>query len=642
MVVQRSQTNTAPLYIAGTFSIPVDRIEARLVPTSIANRLYVDWTLLQDKPQHGLFQGSLTAPSGSFRLEVRGVRDEKIVSNAFVASVGVGEVFVVAGQSNAMGLPSLGAKGASERVVAFNAWNRFWNKNDALESSDKPFPTPSFSTMTATSQVFPTGETAWCWGELGDYLADRYGVPVAYFNVAIPATVAENWSNSASGIPAKNIFNSTIWPFLQPYTNLRNTLQYYNSQFGIRAVLWHHGESDAVPLHTTTETYRNDIQFLIDQSRIDFGRNMTWVVARCSITPAGPTPSADIIQAQNLLAQTPNNNVWQGPDTDPIQSPRQSHGHFENIPNGVQGISQFAAAWNTNLTDQFFAQSKPHQPKQFIRTGLIPSEIPAGSTLNIPYETLGFAGTPTVAVQLLNGKGWFVAEIGRGKSDGSIQATLPDTLSNGQYSLRVIATDPILAGSSSLTFQVVAMGRPLNPFLDVQVEPGEDNTLIHWLTAQEPAGSQFYIERKEASGQYETIGKVSANADGALSHIYSFADSVQNVDENRYRIRLEQPNGLTLFSKNIVLATNNEPVPQPIIFPNPSDGTNLTVNLPRNGSWMLTLLNLNGQIVSQQQISALANQPTHFSLAPGLATGLYRLQLRNGDTYFSKQVLIQR
>lgn len=59
------------------------------------------------------------------RLEVRGIRDGKTVSSAIISAVGIGEVFVIAGQSNAMGLPKLGAKGASDRVVAFNAWNRF-------------------------------------------------------------------------------------------------------------------------------------------------------------------------------------------------------------------------------------------------------------------------------------------------------------------------------------------------------------------------------------------------------------------------------------------------------------------------------------------------------------------------------------
>ncbi|MBD2756235.1 T9SS type A sorting domain-containing protein [Spirosoma validum] len=641
MVVQRNQANTASLYIAGTFSIPVDRIETRLVPTSTTSRIDADWLILHDQPKNGLFKGSIIAPSGLFRLEVRGIRDDKTVSSASVP-VGIGEVFVIAGQSNAMGLPNLGAKGASERVVVFNAWNRFWNKNDALESSDKPFPAPTFSTLTASSLVYPTGETAWCWGELGDYIADRYNVPVAFFNVAIPATVAENWSNSAKGIPAKNIFNSTIWPFLQPYSNLRNTLQYYNSQFGIRAILWHHGESDAVPLHTPTETYRQDIQYLIDNSRTDFGRNMTWVVARSSITPAGPTPSPEIIQAQLLLAKTLNNNVWEGPDTDSIQSPRPAHGHFENIPNGAQGISAFANAWKKNLNDQFFKGSQPHQPQQFIQTGLVPSEIPAGTPISVPYEIVGFSNKPDVAVQLLTEKGLFVAEIGRDKGNSSVRVYLSDTLSQGNYQLRVIATNPLLAGALSLPFKIVSPNLPLNPFRDVQIERSETTTFIHWLTAQEPVGSRFTIERRDSIGTYQSIGTMTAITDNQLSHLYSFVDPIKNSPETSYRIRLEQPDGRVQFSSQLVLASANEPLPQPIIYPNPSDGTSVTLSLPRSGQWNLTLINLKGQIIWQQRITTLSNQATTVPLASDLATGSYQLQLQNADQYFTKQVLIQR
>ena len=641
MVVQRNQENKATLYVAGLFSVPVDRIEARLVPILATSRVYVDWTTVQERPQGGFFQGSIVAPAGSFRLEVRGLRNDKTVSSAFVSSVGIGEVFVIAGQSNAMGIPNLGAKGASERVVVFNAWNRFWNKDNALESSDKPFPTPVFSTLSATSLVFPTGETAWCWGELGDNLADRYNVPVAFFNVAIPATVAENWSNSAQGTPAKNIFNSTIWPFLQPYSNLRNTLQYYNSQFGIRAILWHHGESDAMPLHTPMDTYRQDIQFLIDRSRLDFGRTMTWVIARCSITPASPTPSPDIRQAQTLLTQTLGNYVWAGPDTDTIQSPRPTHGHFENSQNGIQGISEYATAWKKNLSDQFFRESQPHQPQQFIQTGLVPSEIPAGSFINVPYETIGYADHPEVVVQLLDSKGWFVAEVGRTKKNHAVQVYLPDTLRGGQYQFRVVATTPTLAGAPSLPFQLVPGNRPLNPFIDVQTEQDEATTHVHWLTTQEPAGSRFFIERRTDSELYESIGSVDALTDGQRSHLYSFTDTNQLVNQNSYRVRLERPDGLIQYSNRVVLGLDNKLFVQPALYPNPSDGTALTLKLPRSGQWTLTLTNAMGQMVWHKSVTAFINQPVTVSPGSDLTTGLYQLELQSAEYYFTKPVLIQ-
>lgn len=648
MVVQRDRQNQAPLYIAGVFSRPVDRVEARLVRlTSVSNQSAdnrtTDWTIVQDQPQNGQFRGVMTAPAGFFRLEVRGVRDNQTVSETSVAQVGVGEVFLVAGQSNAMGLPQLGAKGATDRVVSFNAWNRFWNKNDVLESSDNPFPHPTFSPLAATNLIFPTGETAWCWGELGDHVANRFNVPVAFFNVAIPATVAENWSLTANDKPAVNIFNSKPWPFLQPYANLRNALQYYHNQFGIRAVLWHHGESDAVPLRTPQADYRRYVQDLIDHSRADFGRNLTWVVAKCSISPKGPVSSAAVVGAQVQLAQTPGNNVWLGPNTDSIQSPRPEHGHFENIAGGIQGISTYADAWNRNLTDAFFAQSQPHQPRQFIQTGLVPSEIPVGTEIGVPVETIGFSAPTPVVVQLLNERGWYVSDVGKGWSNAPLRVKLPDTLSMGVYRLRVVATAPVLAGVPSLPFRATAAGRDLRPFIDVQTERIDSTVRVYWLSAQEPPNSRFSVERRDETGTFRSVGSLVTAADGQLSHLYAFTDPVaRSTDNNVYRIRLESPNGRVQFSNDIVLALPEEPGRVPVLYPNPNDGRTLTLRLPRSGVWTCQIHDLVGRLVWQQTVSATADQPLTTPLPPTLTDGLYTLHLLRDGYHHAQQLLIRK
>ncbi|WP_051041122.1 sialate O-acetylesterase [Fibrisoma limi] len=642
LVIQRNQHNTAPLSIAGTFSVPVDRIEARLVPINSSTSRPTDWKVVQQTPRNGLYQGTITAPSGLFQLEVRGIRTNKTVSQATVSRVGIGEVFLIAGQSNAMGLPKLGAKGASDRVVSFNAWNRFWNKNNVLESSDKPFPVPMFSQLEANNLIFPTGETAWCWGELGDQIADRYHVPVAFFNVAIPATVAENWSATANGIPAKNIFNSTYWPFLQPYTNLRNALQYYHSSFGIRAILWHHGESDAVPLHTTKDDYCRLVQELIDHSRADFAADLTWVISRCSITPAGPVPNQAIRAAQDSLINRADNNVWAGPDTDTIQSPRPEHGHFENIPNGVQGVSVFARSWNNSLTDSFFDRSKPQQPRQFIQTGLVPTELSAGETLRVPFATIGFESSPDVSVQLLNDRGWYVMEVGQGQGFGPVEVHLPDTLSAGTYRLRVVAINPaMIVGNPTPAFRVTTPGKSGRFFVDQQTEQDSAFSYVYWLTTHEPSGSRFFVERQERSGSFQTIGQVEGIVDGQFSHLYSFAEPLDQSGSRIYRVRLELPDGSVQYSTPLILAVPDEALPQPLVYPNPSDGTSFTVQLPRSGTWTLSLTDLNGRMVWHQTHEVRADQPQTVWLPMGLADGLYILQCQWNNQRHSQRLLIR-
>lgn len=639
LVIQRGINNSASLFVAGTFSLPIDRVEARLVAEQPDFGVTTDWQLLTNSPQQGIFQGTLLAKGGWYRLDVRGLRNGQLISQTTVDRVGVGEVFLVAGQSNAMGVPNKGAKGASERVVSINASNKYLNSNDVTVSADQPFPMPVFATLTATNLVFPTGETAWCWGEFGNAIARRYGVPVAFFNVGFPGTIAQNWSESAQGQPTTNIFTSIPWPNLQPYANLRNSLHYYHSQLGIRAVLWHHGESDAVPYRTPLADYQRHVQTLIDHSRVDLGQNMAWVVARCSISPAGPISSTAILGAQNRLINTPGNNVWAGPDTDSIQLPRPPDGHFENFTNGEQGLSEFAQSWSQSLTDAFFANATPIQPRQFLRTGLLPAQIPVGSFYKVAYSQIGFSDSPTVRLQLLTEAGVFVMEPTQTQTGNVVQFRLPDTLRTGLYRLRVVGQSPKLAGAPSAIVQVVAASQPLNPLLDIQTERDSTSMRIYWLSAQESAGSTFVIERRTSDTPFVAIGTVSASTDGGLHHLYTFTDTKPVSGTATYRIQYKSPTGIAFSAQSIITGLENLPS-HLSLYPNPNTGPALSIRLPANGQWQATFINQRGQVVGQQTVLAFGNKAVTVSLTPTLPAGEYLVQLRCADQLLTGRLLI--
>ncbi|GAB3991137.1 hypothetical protein GCM10028807_20480 [Spirosoma daeguense] len=640
IVIQRGTDNKASLFIAGTYALPVDRIEARVLSVTASMGQSADWQVITPSPQNGIFQGTLRVSGGLYRLEVRGLRQQRVMMQSAVERVGVGEVFLVAGQSNAMGLPDLGSKGASERVVSINGTNTFLNSDNVMVSADKPFAPPVLSPLRATNLVFPMGESAWCWGDLGDAIADKHNVPVAFFNVGFPGTVAENWSYTAHGQTATNIFTSKSWPFLQPYANLRNTLQYYHSQLGIRAVLWHHGESDAVPYNTPLDEYRRLIQDLIDQSRQDFGQNMPWVVARCSITPSGPVSSTAIIGAQNALIKTPGNNVWAGPDTDTIQTPRPTHGHFENIAGGKQGLTEFGLSWHRSMTDQFYNSTKPIQPQQFLRIGLLPSQIPVGKEVLVPYDQMGYSAKPDVAVQLLNQTSTFVTNVSAVASNNTLRVRLPDTLRTGLYQLRIIAKSPVLPSAPSALFRVVGAGQPLNPLRDVQAETDGNTIHIHWQSAQEPPGSRFVIERSEGRDQYVSIGSVASATDGLPYHLYSFTSPDSQTATGTYRIRLDLPDGTSVYNPDAFITGNAEPLPKPQIFPNPSNGKTLTVQLPESGQWQLSLINIAGQRINQQMVTATANVAVSVAFDTLLSEGMYLIQLTYRDHVHTQRLLV--
>ncbi|MEZ4900743.1 MAG: hypothetical protein R2822_02790 [Spirosomataceae bacterium] len=103
IVFQRDHLGNGTIYITGHYSQNIDRVEARLVPMTSGQGEQTDWRLVQQNPQGGFYSGNITARGGWYELQVRGIANNITISTAELQRVGIGEVFLVAGQSNAQG-----------------------------------------------------------------------------------------------------------------------------------------------------------------------------------------------------------------------------------------------------------------------------------------------------------------------------------------------------------------------------------------------------------------------------------------------------------------------------------------------------------------------------------------------------------
>ncbi|MFN8353290.1 MAG: sialate O-acetylesterase [Spirosomataceae bacterium] len=362
MVFQRGASNQAVVSIAGNYSQKIDRVEARFTPMQSGQGTATNWSAIQFSPQGGVFSGSMSVSAGWYKLEVRGLLNGNQVGNVTsLDKVGVGEVFVIAGQSNAQGYlnddlggSQFNAPGATDdRVNCIDYYN--------VTSSAGDQPVPAFSQMRSQTYVAPRGQSAWCWGVLGDLIAARYNVPVLFYNAGWPGTAMRNWQESAAGQATRSIYNQDlVFPSGMPYANLKIALQQYSTLTGMRAVLWHQGETDAIPLYnspvdpTTIQNYRTGLQYIINKARSDAGKNVSWAVARVSLN--FNTITQGIIDAQNLTIST-TSNVFAGPNTDGVQNPRTDGVHFFD-----QGHTLHAQAWNTALDNNFFVFTTPQSP----------------------------------------------------------------------------------------------------------------------------------------------------------------------------------------------------------------------------------------------------------------------------------------
>lgn len=165
-------------------------------------------------------------------------------------------------------------------------------------------------------------------------MVNRYNVPVAFYVTGWDGSTVENWINSANGIPTCNRYYCVEnWPNLQPYTNLKNILNYYASVAGVRAILWHQGEAEySFPDgNTSIPQYYSRLTALIQKSRQDFGgRNVPWMVARASFD--GSVTRDSVVREQQRVIDTQGLNVFQGPLNDTIinRNAGGSDVHFRN------------------------------------------------------------------------------------------------------------------------------------------------------------------------------------------------------------------------------------------------------------------------------------------------------------------------
>ncbi|CAN1501525.1 Fibronectin type III [Spirosomataceae bacterium] len=369
-VYQRNSASQANIIISGTYSQPLPTsVQARLLNPTNGNPISgFGWSIIQENPTMGYFHGQFTnVPAGWYTLEIRTVKSGAVLEVVSVNRVGIGDVFMVAGQSNGQGyfennfpFNPIGLASNSEKVVAHDY---------GVYCSNQSFPLPVFSQILELTKPGGAGFASWCYGRLGENLVNNTGFPVAFFNFGASGSTSDNWKVSSDGGATNNIFTGQQFcshldenngrPFSVglPYSNFKRGLNYYNSLFGARAVLWHQGESDKVQ-NVSASTYQSNLNYVIAKSRADFSVNLPWVISRASFIDNAP--SSTITGAQTGLINS-SNQIFAGPETDGINnntildSRDNINLHFSKIV----GMPLLADAWTSYLNTSFFSNSNP-------------------------------------------------------------------------------------------------------------------------------------------------------------------------------------------------------------------------------------------------------------------------------------------
>lgn len=327
-VTQRSSRTKGKLVITGTLT------EAPGKGTTLEARLSEGgWQKLKPKFEGTAFTATLDAPAGGwYRLDVRATRAGAVLSEAAVEHVGVGEVFVVAGQSNSANHGEEKQRTKTGNVVTFDGthWQLANDPQPGASGGGGSFLPP-----------------------FGDAIATRFKVPVGFIACGIGASSVREWLPQGSTFPNPPTIESRVqkradglWECKgEAFAMLTSRMKALGPR-GFRAVLWHQGESDANQRDSTrtlaSNLYHDYLAKLIRDSRRAIGWDAPWFVAQVSYHVPGDESSPEIRAAQATLWK--ERLALQGPDSDALKSEWRDTGgkgvHFSG-----PGLREHAARW---------------------------------------------------------------------------------------------------------------------------------------------------------------------------------------------------------------------------------------------------------------------------------------------------------
>jgi serine/threonine protein kinase len=207
-VFQRRSRLEGQISVAGRVRPACDQVEVRLLGKSLAGPLPDQWQAVSLDRQTRKFTGTLpTNAGGWYNVEVRALKDRQVVAQAAVAHVGVGEVFVGAGQSNSTNCAPERLQQRSGMVASFSGTE--W------QLADDPQP-----------GVHDNSTGGSYWPAFGDALYAKYQVPIGIASTGHSGTSVSQWQ------PNGELFRWMV------------TRMQQLGRDGFRAVLWHQGESD--------------------------------------------------------------------------------------------------------------------------------------------------------------------------------------------------------------------------------------------------------------------------------------------------------------------------------------------------------------------------------------------------------------
>lgn len=289
-VFQRDSKLSATIPVTGTLPAAGDTIRVQVLNSDRATVASQEVSV-SGAAAGSAFSSSLYVPTGSgwYSLLVEELSNSNIIASGEISHVGVGEVFITAGQSNTVNSGDLFSFTSPAMVSTFDPASGTW-------------------AQAAITMPFAQGTGSAPWAYFGQLLSAHINVPVAILTLGEGGTAISQW------VPGTTL-----------YSRLLTGTSAMIARGGFRAILWHQGETDTAG-GTSSGTYYTDFKTIHDGLNTQTSATLTWFVANASYFPSNTTQCSSttsyqtymdaIRYAQQMTWYSSPFLAYPGPDTD--------------------------------------------------------------------------------------------------------------------------------------------------------------------------------------------------------------------------------------------------------------------------------------------------------------------------------------
>jgi hypothetical protein len=282
-VVQRESRDLGKVLVSGCVKSDCDKIEARFSGKGIAGDLPDQWQNVEYNMAGKSFRGWAKVPAGGwYKVEVRASKGGQALGDVVtIDKVGVGEVFVIAGQSNSTNSGQFKITQSSGMVSSFGGTG--W------QIADDPQP-----------GVHDKSQGGSPWPAFGDAMYEKYKVPIGIASTGHGGTSTIQWNPN----PPQAEGSLFMWSMHRIHQL---------GPGGFRAMLWHQGESD---VGLKTDDYVARLSEIIKASKKEAGWEFPWFVAQVSYHNPEKLKHDTMRDAHKKILDL--GVAYEGPDTDTL------------------------------------------------------------------------------------------------------------------------------------------------------------------------------------------------------------------------------------------------------------------------------------------------------------------------------------